>query len=49
MSNIPADLGWALKSAYDVRGTVDEHEIERALEQATQIQALLASMIMGTD
>jgi hypothetical protein len=48
MSNLPTDLGWTLQSAYSVRGTVNEHELERASEQTGQIQALLESMITGT-
>ena len=48
MSDIPRDLGWTLQSAYNMRGTVDELELERASEQTAQIQTLLESMITGT-
>ena len=48
MSTLPTDLGWTLQSAYSVRGTVNERELEHALEQTGQIQALLESMITGT-
>jgi len=48
MSYLPRDLGWTLQSAYGVRGTVDERELERASEQTAQIRALLESMITGS-
>lgn len=48
VSDHPRDLGWTLQSAYSVRGTVDELELERASEQTAQIRALLESMITGT-
>jgi hypothetical protein len=45
MSDLPTGLGWKLKSAYS-KATTDEGELELALEQATQIQALLDSMTL---
>jgi len=48
MSDLPTNLGWTLQSAYGVRGTVDERELERASEQTAQIRALLESMITGS-
>ena len=45
MSDLPTDLGSKLKSAYS-KATTDEGELELALEQATQIQALLDSMTL---
>lgn len=48
MSGLPSVLGWTLQSAYDMRGTVDERELERASEQTAQIRALLESMTTGT-
>jgi hypothetical protein len=44
LSYLPEDLGWTLRSAYDVRGKIDEHQLERASEQTVQILALLESM-----
>ena len=45
MSDLPTGLGSKLKSAYS-KATTDEGELELALEQATQIQALLDSMTL---
>jgi len=48
LSDLPRDLGWTLRSAYDVRGKIDERQLERASEQTAQILALLESMKTGT-
>ena len=45
VNSLPRDLGLTLQSAYHVRGTVDEKELERALEQTAQTQAILQSML----
>jgi len=48
LSDLPRDLGWTLRSAYDVRGKIDERQLERSSEQTAQILELLESMKTGT-